>query len=311
MQRFHEILVLVSPDPEMPRVIARAAELAERNRARLTLIDVVPGLGTRRIGRGAAGTTVDLQELLVEARRAELEDLASRVMTVETRVVVEVGVRFAKVIERVVEYEHDLVITAPDRSESSRGLRGASTTLHLLRKCPVPVWDDDPRTWGRPDVVVAVGPFPEDGEIGSLNRTLIELGVSLARIQGGQVHLVHAWRLEGEHLLRNSKVRLQPTQVDALVDEERIANEKTFDHILDGIDISGMDPKLHLVHGRASDVIGRVVDDVQPGVVVMGTLARAGLRGLIIGNTAERILGDLEASVIAVKPPGFVSPVGG
>ena len=232
-------------------------------------------------------------------------------MTVETRVVVEVGVRFAKVIERVMEYDHDLVITAPDGSESHRGLGGSSTTLHLLRKCPVPVWVDDPRTWGRPDVVVAIGPFPEDGEIGSLNRMLVELGVSLARIQGGEVHLAHAWRLEGEHLLRNSKVRLPSDRVDALVDEERIANEKTFDRILDGIDISGMDPKMHLVHGSASDVIGHVVDDVQPGVVVMGTLARAGLRGLIIGNTAERILGDLEASVIAVKPPGFVSPVAG
>ena len=310
MQRFHEILVLVSPDPEMPRVIARAAELAARNRARLTLIDVVPGLGTRRLGRGGA-SDVDLQGLLVDARRTELEELASRVMTVETRVVVEVGVRFAKVIERVMEYDHDLVITAPDGSESHRGLGGSSTTLHLLRKCPVPVWVDDPRTWGRPDVVVAIGPFPEDGEIGSLNRMLVELGVSLARIQGGEVHLAHAWRLEGEHLLRNSKVRLPSDRVDALVDEERIANEKTFDRILDGIDISGMDPKMHLVHGSASDVIGHVVDDVQPGVVVMGTLARAGLRGLIIGNTAERILGDLEASVIAVKPPGFVSPVAG
>ncbi|MDJ0960219.1 MAG: universal stress protein [Acidimicrobiia bacterium] len=311
MQRFHEILVLVSSDPEMPRVIARAAELAERNRARLTLIDVVPGLGTRRLGRGSASSDIDLQALLVEARRNELEELAARVMTVETRVVVEVGVRFAKVIERVIEYEHDLVITAPDRSESHRGLGGSSTTLHLLRKCPVPVWVDDPRTWGRQDVVVAIGPFPEDGEIGSLNRMLVELGVSLARIQGGQVHIAHAWRLEGEHLLRNSKVRLPAARVDALVDEERVANEKTFDQILDGIDITGMDPQLHLVEGRAADVINRVVDDVQPGVVVMGTLARAGLRGLIIGNTAERILGDLEASVIAVKPPGFVSPVGG
>ena len=94
-------------------------------------------------------------------------------------------------------------------------------------------------------------------------------------------------------------------------DEERIANEKTFDRILDDIDINGTEPKLHLVEGRASDVIGRVVDEVEPGVVVMGTLARAGLRGLIIGNTAERILGDLEASVIAVKPPGFVSPIAG
>jgi len=310
MQRFREILVVATPDPDVPQVIARAAELADRNRARLTLIDVVTDLGSRhkRIQRG--DSSIDLEELFVDARRRELEELASQVMTVETRVVVDAGVQFVKVIERVIRYEHDLVITKPDRAESGRGLRGATTTLHLLRKCPVPVWVDDPRTWGRPDVVVAVGPFTGDGEIGSMNHMLVELGVSLARIQGGDVHLVHAWRLEGEHLLRNSKVRLQPNQVDALIEEERVAEEKTFDHILDGIDVSEMKPQFHLAHGSAPTVIGALVDDVQPGVVVMGTLARAGLRGLIIGNTAERILGDLEASVIAVKPPGFVSPVG-
>lgn len=311
MQRFREILVVATPDPDMPQVIARAAELAERNRARLTLMDVVPGLGARRARIDHGDSSVDLQELLVDARRRELEALASRVMTAKTRVVVDVGVPFVRVIERVIRYEHDLVITEPDRAESGRGLRGATTTLHLLRKCPVPVWVDDPRTWGRPNVVVAVGPFEGDGEIGALNLMLVELGVSLARIQGGDVHLVHAWRLEGEHLMRNSKVRLQPSQVDGLVDEERITAEKTFDHILDGIDLSGMNPQLQLVHGSPSAVVGRVVDEVRPGVVVMGTLARAGLRGLIIGNTAERVLGDLEASVIAVKPPGFASPVGG
>jgi nucleotide-binding universal stress UspA family protein len=41
----------------------------------------------------------------------------------------------------------------------------------------------------------------------------------------------------------------------------------------------------------------------------MGTLARTGMPGVVIGNTAERILDDVTCSVIAVKPPGFVSPV--
>jgi nucleotide-binding universal stress UspA family protein len=308
MQRFREILVVAPPDPDTPRVIARAAELAHRNRARLTVYDVVPELGpqNRQVQHGLS--TIDLQDLLVETRRQELEELASRVMTVETRIAVDVGVDFVAIIERVIEYHHDLVIAVPDRAESARGLRGATTTLHLLRKCPVPVWVDDPRTWGRPDVVVAVGPFPDDGEIGLLNQTLVELGTSLADIQGGDVHIVHAWRLEGENLLRKGRVRLPAEEVDALVEEERIAAEKTFERILANVDRPGLEVHRHLRAGRPSEVIADVVTAVQPGVLVMGTLARAGLRGLLIGNTAERLLGDIEASVIAVKPPGFVSP---
>ena len=44
-------------------------------------------------------------------------------------------------------------------------------------------------------------------------------------------------------------------------------------------------------------------------VVVMGTVARTGIAGLVMGNTAERVLRRLRGSVLAVKPPGFQSPV--
>ena len=42
---------------------------------------------------------------------------------------------------------------------------------------------------------------------------------------------------------------------------------------------------------------------------VMGTLSRSGVDGLLIGNTAERILRRLECSVLAVKPEGFRTPL--
>jgi nucleotide-binding universal stress UspA family protein len=44
-------------------------------------------------------------------------------------------------------------------------------------------------------------------------------------------------------------------------------------------------------------------------LVVMGTVARTGVAGLLMGNTAERVLQRLQGSVLAVKPPGFKSPI--
>lgn len=41
----------------------------------------------------------------------------------------------------------------------------------------------------------------------------------------------------------------------------------------------------------------------------MGTVARTGIPGFIIGNTSEAVLYQLECSVLALKPPGFVCPV--
>ena len=48
---------------------------------------------------------------------------------------------------------------------------------------------------------------------------------------------------------------------------------------------------------------------LQIGLVVMGTVARKGISGLLMGNTAEAILRSVDCSVLAVKPEGFVTPV--
>jgi hypothetical protein len=37
----------------------------------------------------------------------------------------------------------------------------------------------------------------------------------------------------------------------------------------------------------------------------MGAISRSGLKRLLIGNTAERILDDLRCDVLVVKPPKF------
>ncbi|MBE0500573.1 MAG: universal stress protein [Desulfuromonadales bacterium] len=49
----------------------------------------------------------------------------------------------------------------------------------------------------------------------------------------------------------------------------------------------------------------------KPDIVVMGTVARTGLPGLLIGNTAEFVLARISCSILAIKPQGFNTPVTG
>ncbi|MDH3609808.1 MAG: hypothetical protein OEQ24_11280 [Gammaproteobacteria bacterium] len=41
----------------------------------------------------------------------------------------------------------------------------------------------------------------------------------------------------------------------------------------------------------------------------MGTIARKGIAGFFMRNTAETILNQINCSILTVKPPGFISPV--
>jgi nucleotide-binding universal stress UspA family protein len=64
-----------------------------------------------------------------------------------------------------------------------------------------------------------------------------------------------------------------------------------------------------MLRGEAKKVIPKLVGKLKADLVVMGTVARTGIPGFIIGNTAEAILNQLQCSVLAIKPSGFVSPV--
>jgi nucleotide-binding universal stress UspA family protein len=308
MKRFKNILVVARESAGTLQVLERAAELALRNGAQLTLLGVTEPVSVRRsVIQGPGGDELDLNEVLASTRRDMLEAMAGVFSGVEVDVISSREPAFASVIRRVLTHGHDLVMIPPDSSKRRRGI-GSSTAAHLLRKCPVPVWvhaEDQ----GSPDVAVAVGPFDIDGERSALDVSLLEMGASLASNRGGRMHVVHAWRLVGESLLRAAGRGPSPEQVDALVLEAHLEAQSELEQLLDRTVTVVVETEVHLLQGVAGDVIPSFIEHVGPGVLVMGTLARTGIQGVVIGNTAERLAGSVSTSVLAVKPDGFVSPV--
>ena len=65
-----------------------------------------------------------------------------------------------------------------------------------------------------------------------------------------------------------------------------------------------------LEKGNPDILIPKHVDEKKIDLLVMGTLSRKGLPGVLIGNSAEKILAQVpHASVLAVKPKDFKSPI--
>lgn len=70
-----------------------------------------------------------------------------------------------------------------------------------------------------------------------------------------------------------------------------------------------LSPRFHLPKGSAKKMIPALAATLKADLVVMGTVARTGIAGFFIGNTAETILNQLSSSVLAIKPPEFMTPV--
>lgn len=302
MRRFKNILFSPLGKHENSLAVRNISKLVTETPAHLTLFGVVPApSGVRRLLPWA-----DIEEELQQRQRAELERQLSkwgrRVGSSSIDTIVEVGNPALSIIERVLVKGHDLVVVTTDEDREDR-----ATIRRLLRKCPCPVWVIRPTRARTQRVLAALNPDPEEED---LNRLIIELAASMVELNGGELHVVHAWELFGESTLRSSAfVHASSAQIDELLRTEHDARQRALEELLSHSKVAEAPWRIHLENGPAADVVPRVAALLRINVLVMGTIARTGVRGLVMGNTAETILDDVHCSVIAVKPPGFVSPI--
>ncbi len=154
--------------------------------------------------------------------------------------------------------------------------------------------------------MAAVNPDQEELE---LNRRILELAASMTELNGGELHVVHAWSLVGESTMRSSAFARTPSsQVDELVEIERAARACALDELISDPAVTAAPWQQHLVKGSAADVVPELAAKHKINLLVMGTVGRTGLSGLVMGKPAECISADVDCSVIAVKPPGLDSP---
>ncbi|HED67065.1 MAG TPA: hypothetical protein ENJ09_16095 [Planctomycetes bacterium] len=203
-----------------------------------------------------------------------------------------------EITNRVLRGENDLVVVARHNAPGAH-LFG-SVTRKLLRKCPAPVWVVNEHSPLVHEAIVAATDLTPVGE------RALEMAAFLARVYGCKLHAVHAWQRplgfeilterRGDEQMEEALHHLEETV------EERLA--ASIARVAPDLDV-----KAHVACDAPARMIERVLDEVKPDLLVMGTVSRTGVKGLLMGNTAERLLPRVECSLLAIKPEGFVSPV--
>lgn len=149
-----------------------------------------------------------------------------------------------------------------------------------------------------------------------MNRDIVDLAGSLALSELAELHVVSAWDTLGEGLLRSSVVASPEDEVATYVEHAgqhhaaRLADlMRELTGLLGREAMDYLKPHVHLVKGWARREIPGLAERLSVDLMVMGTVARTGVRGFIMGNTAESILQQAKCSVLAIKPQGFTTPV--
>jgi nucleotide-binding universal stress UspA family protein len=111
-----------------------------------------------------------------------------------------------------------------------------------------------------------------------------------------------------EYLLHNAWHRVPRSEVRRIVAAEENEHREALNATIQESGIGG-DITIRHVRGNPERVIPEIVDEAGVDILVMGTVARTGVPGFVIGNTAENVLRRLDCSLLALKPPGFTSPI--
>lgn len=304
MNRFKNILFVADALETSQRALERAVALAKTNQAKLTVVTVIGEVEEDEALTHSLGTT--LSHILHDYQQQSLSEWLKPFDSNETSIATHIlhGSAFAEIIRTVIENDHDLVIKASSPpAKLSEKLLG-STDMHLFRKCPCPVWIDKPdKNLPYRRILAAVDPLADK----STAIKIMELSTSLAQRENAQLEVVHAWCLEGEPILRSGRVNLSDAEIDYVIQKEQRNHIHHLDELLNPFAMKTADANVHL---RKGDAVTQILEaGQQADLIVMGTIGRVGISGFLIGNTAEEVMQLTQASILAVKPDGYVSPL--
>lgn len=313
-------ILAVADTSETQIALESALVLAETHGATLEVIAFVEpphdlSILSRLSGEDPDRLIADAVERTREAVHAKLIKITSG-RTID--LTVSVGKAYLEIIQHVARSNCDFVVKKAEPLSGMDRFLFASTDQNLLRKCPCPVWLQTASASKCPKRVLAavdldVWDADEPTTMTALNRRVVDAACLVADAHDAEVIVLHAWDAIGESMVwafaGGNDARLS---VDRYVNEVLDARQREMDRFLATVrKATGPRPHLvpRLVRGTPETVIHEQSRALDADLVVMGTVARTGLSGVFIGNTAENIINSLECPVLAVKPEGFVSPL--
>jgi nucleotide-binding universal stress UspA family protein len=310
VRRFKSILFVADGSEGEKSVCARAANRASANGAKLTLFAALDAEAYQLADQEHRSAIEAINEIRLEERRKELETLRQEALSehpeLTVDVAVETGTMAVSVIRAVLVNGHDLVLKAAEGRPGRWKRLFGTGDQKLMRKCPCPVWIVKPSSEPHfRKILAAVDLNPTEPDTESLAERITALATSLATEEGSELHVVHVWRLAGETELRGRSIHT--ADVDSIVEGMEAAHQSELDRLLEPHPYTKR--TVHLIKGRAGDVIPDLVEKIEADLVVIGTVGRAGVPGLLIGNTAEEILNAVDCSVLTLKPEGFETPI--
>ncbi|NQV23572.1 MAG: universal stress protein [Rhodopirellula sp.] len=238
-------------------------------------------------------------EPMASAHRAA-QRLAERLMDYTLRIGIEIRTRLTPddVAQAAQEHCADLVLVSRSVPKTRFSGLVPSVESRLCRLVRAPVWCAGNRPLSE-RIAVAIDPDATSAEAKAFNVQLVMEAVRLAQQERSpaEIHIIGAWRLFG---IAPGWWRRRDRATAEQVARTRRNTEQQLDDLSTLAGRSGGKAKLHVKEGASAVAISRVVQKVDPSILVIGNRQRSGVSRVLHPNTAEAVLKRVSCSVFVV-----------
>lgn len=209
------------------------------------------------------------------------------------------GEPFVELTHAVQQEGYDLVLAGTRGLAAWERFFVGSTAKRLIRKCPASVWIAKEEHVCPPKVVLATTDFSE------VSFKAVKQALWVAEQAGAEFHLIHV--VDSMDIPEDVLAKIPAGS--SLRNEINAEARSRLESFVDSVTADRSRIRLHLAWGTPWKDICRTAQDLHADLIALGTVGRSGINGLLLGNTAEKVLGTCDCSVLTIKPDGFVSPI--
>ncbi|MDJ0813237.1 MAG: universal stress protein [Woeseiaceae bacterium] len=297
------VLAVIEFERFPKEVAVRAARIAKQYGCDLEIVLSDPTIGFLRKTFMISVDSQQISETVQQAQKEELDRIVETVaefgVEVRTSVVQDRPASDA-IVARALEIEPRFVVKGTDYHSAAERAVFTFNDWQLIRKLDFPLWLVKAHEWKeKPVLVAAVDPIHPDDEDGRLAQAITSMAESVAGKVNGKLLLMCTYELL-EEVNTWAKLEFKPLKVPM----EELEKKMHDDHLRELESLAagrGIDPQaIHLLPGRTKDILPAFAREKNADLVIMGAVARSGLKRRLIGSTAEHVLDHVPCDILIV-----------
>ncbi|OVE80367.1 hypothetical protein BVY02_00375 [bacterium J17] len=314
MKLARRILVYADTVDDNPDCLGVAMELTRQNQPIVFLLSVLPcfdelfSFFDNQTLRSSLQSDVEKQTLSGLQTIGELISESG----VSPEVSIDSGSKVKKIVSYITDNNCDLLIKdVSGEIVHSRKILD-SVDRKLIRHCPCPIWlvrDSSvtkSETKSEKITAVAINAAAETPIERQLNSSLIRHGELVASVLGGPLVFLHVCDFDSAGILKSS---FDHDSYLKYYKDVNLAAREALVNLLENEGIEKPNDKVAVLSGLPSPSIAEYCNNKSVDTLVMGTVGRSGLSGIVVGNTAERVVDRVDCSLLIVSPKEVRSKV--